>query len=134
MARYRAALDAGGDPEEIGKWTAQAKTQRLAAEAELRQATAGTATLTRHQVQALIEECADLARDLCDAEPAEVARAYQKLGLRLTYHPGRNLAQATASPKPANIGKWLVSEGRVEPLAYVLTATMDPWLSVWPAV
>jgi hypothetical protein len=36
MARYRAALDAGGDPEEIGKWIAQAKTQRLAAEAELR--------------------------------------------------------------------------------------------------
>jgi hypothetical protein len=54
MARYRAALDAGGDPEEIGKWIAQAKPPRLAAEAELRQATAGTATLTRHQVQALI--------------------------------------------------------------------------------
>jgi site-specific DNA recombinase len=36
MARYRATLDAGGDPEEIGKWIAQAKTQRLAAEAELR--------------------------------------------------------------------------------------------------
>jgi hypothetical protein len=25
MARYRAALDAGGDPEEIGKWIADAK-------------------------------------------------------------------------------------------------------------
>lgn len=42
---------------------------RRAAEAELRQAAAGIATLTRQQVQALIEECADVARDLCDAEP-----------------------------------------------------------------
>lgn len=66
MGRYRAALDAGGDPEEIGKWIAQAKTQRLAAEAELRQATAGRDTLTRQQFQVLIEECADVARDLCE--------------------------------------------------------------------
>ncbi|HEY6315875.1 MAG TPA: recombinase family protein [Streptosporangiaceae bacterium] len=114
MARYRAALDAGGDPEEIGKWIAQAKTQRLAAEAELRQATAGTATFTGQQIEALIEECADVAQDLCDTEPAEVARAYQKLGLRLTYHPGRNLVQATAGPRPANVGKWSVSEGGLE--------------------
>jgi site-specific DNA recombinase len=110
MARYRAALDAGGDPEEIGKWISETKAQRLAAEAELRRATP-TAALTRQQVQAVIEQCADVANDLRGAEPADVAGAYRKLGLRLTYHPGRNLVQATASPKPANIGKWLVSEG-----------------------
>jgi hypothetical protein len=57
MARYRAALDAGGDPEEIGKWIADAKAQRLKAETELRQATTKT-TMTRQQVQELIEECA----------------------------------------------------------------------------
>ena len=84
MGRYRAALDAGGDPEEIGKWISDAKAQRLAAEAELRQATTSTDTLTREQVQARIEECADVAQGLGNAEAAEVARAYQKLGLRLT--------------------------------------------------
>src|SRR5262249_57789339 len=36
MTRYRAALDAGGDPEEIGKWIADAKAQRLQAETALR--------------------------------------------------------------------------------------------------
>jgi site-specific DNA recombinase len=115
MARYRAALDAGGDPEEIGQWIAEAKVQRLAAEAHVRQATNGTATPTRQQVQAVIEECADIARDLRDADPTDTASAYRKLGLRLTYHPGRNLVQATAYPRAANIGKWFVSEGGLEP-------------------
>jgi hypothetical protein len=49
-------------PRKSASGSPRPKAQRLAAEAELRQATAGTATLTRQQVQALIEECADVAR------------------------------------------------------------------------
>ena len=116
MARYRAALDAGGDSEEIGRWTAEAKAQRVAAEAQLHQATTGTGpALTRQQIRAVTEECADIARGLSQADPADLANAYSKLGLRLTYHPGRNLVRATASPRAANIGKWFVSEGGLEP-------------------
>jgi site-specific DNA recombinase len=114
MARYRAALDVDGDPEEIGKWIAEAKAQRLKAEAELRQATS-KATLTRQQVQDLIKECADIAADMRDADPADMATACQKLGLRLTYQPERQLVSAVACPKPATIGKWFVSEGGLEP-------------------
>ena len=113
MACYRAAIDAGGDPEEIGKWTTQAKAQRLKAEAELRQATSKT-TLTGQQIQNLIEECADIASDLRDGDPGEMADAYRKLGLRLTYHPERHLVSAAACPKAATIGKWSVSEGGLE--------------------
>jgi hypothetical protein len=36
MARYKAAIGAGGDLEEISTWISDAKTQRLAAEVELR--------------------------------------------------------------------------------------------------
>ena len=114
MARYRAALDAGGDPEEIGKWITDAKAQRLRAEAELRQATS-KATMTRQQIQALIEECADIAADLRDAEPGDTAGAYRKLGLRVTCHPERQLVSAAACPQPRDIGNWLVSEGGLEP-------------------
>ena len=114
MARYRAALDAGGDPEEIGKWIAEAKAQRLKAETERRQATSKT-TLTREQVTDLIEQCTDIAADLCHADPGEMASTYQKLGLRLTYHPERQLVSAAACPKPRDIGKWFVSEGGLEP-------------------
>ena len=88
------------------------------------------AALTRQQVQAVIDQCADMPKDLRDAEPADMAVAYRKLGLRLTYRPGRNLVQATASPRPANIGKWLVSEGGVGPLAYILVGSPEPWLTV----
>src|SRR5882724_2689691 len=108
MTRYRAALDAGGDPEEIGKWITDAKAQRLQAGAELRQAATRT-TLTRQQIKALIEECADITADLRDAEPGDMAGTYRKLGLRLTYHPERQLVRAAACPKPANVGKWSVS-------------------------
>jgi site-specific DNA recombinase len=110
LTRYRAALDADGDPEEIGKWISEAKAQRLQAEAERRQA-----TMTRQQVQDLIEECADIAADLRDGDPADMASAYRKVGLRLTYHPARNLVHAAACPQPGNIGKWSVSEGGLEP-------------------
>jgi site-specific DNA recombinase len=129
MARYRAALDAGGDPEEIGKWIADAKAQRLKAETGLRQATSKT-SLTRQQIQALIKECAGIAADLRDAEPGDMAGACRKLGLRLTYHPARQVVRAAACPEPANIGNWSVSEGRLEPLAYITAAGTDPWLSV----
>ncbi len=30
------------------------------------------AALTRPQVQAMIDQCADMAEDLCDAEPADI--------------------------------------------------------------
>ncbi|MBB5625808.1 hypothetical protein [Sphaerisporangium krabiense] len=29
VARYRATLEAGGDPEEIGKWIAEAKVEQV---------------------------------------------------------------------------------------------------------
>jgi hypothetical protein len=44
--------------------------------------------LTRQQIQDLIEQCADIAADLRDADPADMASTYRKLGLRLTYRPG----------------------------------------------
>jgi site-specific DNA recombinase len=76
MARYRAALDAGGDPEEIGKWISEAKVQRRAAEAELCRARR-TAALTRQQVQAVIEQCAYVANDLRGAESAAVPEGHR---------------------------------------------------------
>ena len=67
---------------------AETKAQRVAAEAQLREATTGTGhALSRQQVQAVIVECADIARRLREAEPADLATAYGRLGLRLTDHP-----------------------------------------------
>ena len=117
MARYRAAIDAGGDPEEIGTWISQAKAQRIQAETDLRGATAAT-RLTRHQIEDLMAGIENAATMLSDAEPAKLADAYDKLGLRLTYDPDAQIVRATANPQPENIGKWFVSEVRPEPNAY----------------
>jgi DNA invertase Pin-like site-specific DNA recombinase len=111
MTRYRATIDAGGDPAEIGAWISQAKAQRLQAEADLRKATT-TARLTRHQIDDLIASITDIAATLDKAEPAQLADAYDKLGLRLTYDPAGPIVHATANPRPGNIGNWFVSEGR----------------------
>ena len=60
ITRYRATIDAGGDPEEIGTWISQAKAQRLQAETDLRNATASS-RLTRHQIEDLITGIEDTA-------------------------------------------------------------------------
>jgi site-specific DNA recombinase len=111
MARYRAVIDAGGDLEEVGSWISQAKAQRLQAEDDLGKATA-TTRLTRHQIEDLIAAITDVAETLSDADPAQSADAYDKLGLRLTYNPETQIVRAKANPQPGNIGNWFVSEGR----------------------
>ena len=99
-----------GDPEEIGVWISETKAQRLKAESDLRQAPP-KATMTRQQTQALIEGCADISAGLRDAEPGDMAVAYRKLGLRVTYHPEKQLVSAAARPQPRDVGNWLVSKG-----------------------
>jgi site-specific DNA recombinase len=89
MARYKAAIDAGADLAEVAGWITEAKAQRLAAEAELRQATS-TNRLTREQVTALITEAGEITATLHSADPGAMADAYRKLGIRLTYDPGRS--------------------------------------------
>jgi hypothetical protein len=122
MARYKAVIDAGGDPAEIGAWITEARAQRVQAEADLRQATSKT-RITRQQVKEMITTTTDIAATLRNAETAQMAGAYRKLGVRLTYDPAGPVIRATASPQPDNIGKWFVSEVRLA--GYVHTC--DHW-------
>jgi hypothetical protein len=90
------------------------KAQRLAAGAELRQAST-TNRLTREQITALITEAGEIGATLNSADPGAMADACSKLGIRLTYDPGRSVVHAAARPQPGLIGKWFVSEGRLHP-------------------
>jgi site-specific DNA recombinase len=113
MARYKALIDADGDPPEIGPWISQARADRIQAEAELRQATAKT-RITKDQIEALINTLTDIAATLHDADPAHMADAYDKMGLRLTYHPDAQprILHAEARPETGKKGKWSVFEVR----------------------
>ena len=71
--------------------------------------------MTRRQIADLISEVSDLAATLRGAESETAAEAYRQLGLRLTYYPDKKVVRAATAPQPDNIGKWLVSEGGLEP-------------------
>jgi site-specific DNA recombinase len=114
MSRYKAAIDAGGDPAEIGAWISEAKAQRVQAEADLRKATSKT-LITRQQAEELITMTTNIAATLHDADPTRTAEAYRKLGVRLTYDPAGPLIRATAEPQSNKLVKWYVSEGGLEP-------------------
>lgn len=113
MARYRAALEAGGDPEEIGKWIAEAKAERVRAEAELRTTTRST-RMSREEITALVAEIGDMARAITEVPTDRKSEVYQRLGLRLTYHPGKAKVRAEVNLSP-HIVKRFVSEGGLEP-------------------
>jgi hypothetical protein len=68
---------------------------------------------TKDQIEALITRLTDIAATLHDADPKRMADAYDKLGLRLTYHPYAQpcILHAEGRPETGNKGKWSVSEG-----------------------
>jgi site-specific DNA recombinase len=50
--------------------------------------------MTEQEINAIVAKFADIARVLADADPDDKADIFRKLGLRLTYHPGRRLVEA----------------------------------------
>jgi site-specific DNA recombinase len=99
MARYRAALDAGGDIEEITSWINHAKAERVQAEAALRDAT-GRTRMTKEEIRTIVDSFTSITAVLRDADPADKAQIYQQLGLQLRYDPGKQIVRAEASLDP----------------------------------
>jgi site-specific DNA recombinase len=61
ISRYRASLDAGGDPAVIGPWIAETQARKVTAQAEIRTAT-GRRQMTRDDIAAIVAALADLAQ------------------------------------------------------------------------
>jgi hypothetical protein len=112
IARYRASIDAGGDPAVIGPWIAETQARKVAAQAEIRTAT-GRHRMSRDEIEAVVTALGDLARVVQHADPADRADIYAKLRLTLTYDPGEKLVAATIQPG-LNVHKGFVSEGGLE--------------------
>jgi site-specific DNA recombinase len=94
ISRYRASLDAGGDPAVIGPWIAETQAEKVAAQAEIRTVT-GRRQLSRDDLEAIVAAFADIARVVREADPADKAELYAQLKLTLTYQPGQRLVEAT---------------------------------------
>jgi len=112
ISRYRASLDAGGDPAVIGPWIAETQAKKVSAQAGIRTAP-GHRQLSRDDIAAIVAAFADLAQVIRDADPADKAELYAQLKLTLTYQPGQRLVEATAEIG-ANMRKGSVSEGGLE--------------------
>ncbi len=71
--------------------------------------------MTRDQLADLVGKLGDIIAVLRDADPADRTELYQRLGLRLTYHPGEQKVASRHSLARTHMGKWLVSEAEHEP-------------------
>jgi site-specific DNA recombinase len=106
VQRYRAALDAGADPAVVTTWISQTQADRARALAQLREhptTTTGPDRLTIEQITTLIDGLGDIVTALAEADPVDKADVYQRLGLRLTYHPDTKTARAEINP---DAGRW----------------------------
>jgi site-specific DNA recombinase len=79
LARYQAALDAGGDPT-IAGWTRTVTAQRAAALARATARPARTGTpLTEDAIQQIVEALGDIRDVIQSADPASKARSTTSL-------------------------------------------------------
>ncbi|WP_285498543.1 hypothetical protein, partial [Actinomadura sp. NBRC 104425] len=78
--------------------------QKAAAEAELRRAEAPQhRVLTPEQIEKLISALGGLVSALNAATPEERREVYRRLGIRLTYHPGKHEIRVEANLDPDRI-------------------------------
>ena len=54
--------------------------------------------MTEAEIRAIVDKLADIAAVLHDADPEDKGEIFRQLGLKLTYHPGRQLVQAKVQP------------------------------------
>jgi site-specific DNA recombinase len=93
LAQYRAALDAGASPVTVAGWIAETEAERASYEAGMRKA-GPRPRMSEAEITAIVDKLADIARVRHDADPDDKAEIFRQLGLKLTYHPGRQLVKA----------------------------------------
>ena len=100
LRQHRAALEAGADPVLVTTWMKETQAKRAIAEARLKRPK-GHRRMTGEEITELITMLGDAMQVIRDAEPADKAAIYSRLGLTLTYHP--NKKRVVAEARPASI-------------------------------
>jgi site-specific DNA recombinase len=93
LAQYRAALDAGANPATVAAWIAETEAEKATC-ALMTHRPGPRRRMTQQEIRSIVDKFADIARVLTDADPDDKAEIFRQLGLRLTYHPGRQLVRA----------------------------------------
>jgi site-specific DNA recombinase len=103
LDKYRAALEAGVDPETVGAWITTVKADRAAitAQASAARTTADpTRKLTEEEITNIVQALTDIRTVIQQADAADKVRVYDALGLQLTYEPGKHEIRAQISLDP----------------------------------
>ncbi len=94
------------------------QTQRAAAQSTLdnsaRNGGKAARTVSREEIRGIVEGFGGLLALLRQADPANKAEFYRRLGLRLTYDHETRMVLAETRPAPSVCAK-VVSEGGLEP-------------------
>ncbi|MFC6566516.1 hypothetical protein [Actinoplanes utahensis] len=99
LARYRATLDAGGDPVVVAGWIAEVETERRAVQSLERARaqksdTDRTYRMTSDELNAMIDEVGGVVTALREANPDDKLDVYRDSGLRLTFQPESRTVRA----------------------------------------
>ena len=86
LRQHRAVLEAEADPVLVTSWMKETQARRLLAEARLKKP-ASRRRMTEEEITGLVTEMGSIMQALQDADPADKAEIYQRLGLTLMYHP-----------------------------------------------
>lgn len=85
LRQHRAALEAGADLVIVTSWMKETRARRAVAEARLRKPEARR-RMTQEGIFSYATELGNLMQVLSEADPADKAEVYSRLGLTLTYH------------------------------------------------
>ncbi len=114
---YRAALEAGTDPQLIAGWTRQVQAERDAAAGQLlatEAAAEARPTLNRNEIHELVNAFGGLIKILHAADPHDKLEVYRELGLKMTYNDETRVVVTEVQPPP-RVCVMAVSGGGLEP-------------------
>ncbi|WP_186382490.1 zinc ribbon domain-containing protein [Amycolatopsis rhizosphaerae] len=116
LARHRAALEAGADPQLVASWMAETQARRAEA---LSRSAPGTARrkMSQEEIQALVDGLVSIRQVLAAADPDDKAEVYRRLNLRATYHPGKRTVRVETNLDPHSWGYGLCPRGDLNPHA-----------------
>jgi site-specific DNA recombinase len=99
LAQYRAALDAGASPATVAAWIAETEAQKAGYLAAKRSnGGAARQRTSKAETKAIVDGLTELARILASANPEDKSEIFRQLGLRLIYHPEREIVEAQIQP------------------------------------
>jgi site-specific DNA recombinase len=89
---FRRHSQAGADPASIARWITETEAERARLRTLARPVTPRPA-MTRQEIEETVNSLADLFAVLRDADAADKAEIYTRLGLKLTYQPAGQIVQ-----------------------------------------